>query len=168
MSLGSKGIGWLIFGVLVCASSTESDGIAAKLSTIALGLVFVATYLIKNWFDPKYKALFILGGTFIAFSIENGRDSATVTALAVAAVCLFLFYLINKDVINARLGGSAIADDPYEGRYEEYAEEEEGEVYEEPADEVTEDTGIEVETETVTDQADSEEVVEFSFDRTEK
>ena len=38
--------------------------------------------------------------------------------------------------------------------YEEYAEEEEGEVYEEPADEVTEDTGIEVETETVTDQAD--------------
>ncbi len=167
MSLGSKGIGWLIFGVLVCASSTESDGIAAKLSTIALGLVFVATYLIKNWFDPKYKALFILGGTFIAFSIENGRDSATVTALVVAAVCLFLFYLINKDVINARLGGSPIADDPYEGRYEEYAEEEEGEVYEEPADEVTEDTGIEVETETVTDQADSEEVVEFSFDRTE-
>ena len=120
MSLGSSGIGWLIFGVLVCASSTEAEGVPAKLSTIALGLVFVATYLIKNWFDPRYKALFIIGGTFIAFSIENGRDEATMIALCISAVCLFIFYLVNKEVINAWLGGASITEYPYDEDYEEY------------------------------------------------
>ena len=157
MRLGTSGIGWLIFGVLVCASSTEAYGIAAKLSTIALGLVFVATYLIKNWFDPKYKALFIIGGTFIAFSIENGRDEATMIALCISAVSLFIFYLVNKEVINAWLGGASITEYPYDEGYEEYEEEE-----------IEAEAEAETETENNINQVESEDVVEFSFDRTEK
>ena len=171
MRLGTSGIGWLIFGVLVCASSTEAYGIPAKLSTIALGLVFVATYLIKNWFDPKYKALFIIGGTFIAFSIENGRDEATMIALCIAAVSLFIFYLVNKEVINAWLGGASITEYPYDEDYEEYEEEEIEAETGGPSEMPAEDAEIEVETETETEnninQVESEDVVEFSFDRTE-
>ena len=168
MSLGSKGIGWLIFGVLVCASSTESDGIAAKLSTIALGLVFVATYLIKNWFDPKYKALFIIGGTFIAFSIENGRDEATMIALCISAVSLFIFYLVNKEVINAWLGGASITEYPYDEDYEEYEEEEETEAGETEEYSGPPDNTIQVDAaEAGTGQTVNEDVVEFSFDETE-
>ena len=168
MRLGTSGIGWLIFGVLVCASSTEAYGIPAKLSTIALGLVFVATYLIKNWFDPKYKALFIIGGTFIAFSIENGRDEATMIALCISAVCLFIFYLVNKEVINAWLGGASITEYPYDEDYEEYEEEEETEAGETEEYSEPPDNTIQVDAaEAGTGQTVNEDVVEFSFDETE-
>lgn len=164
MRLGTSGIGWLIFGIIVCASYSEADGLPAKLSTIALGLVFVAVYLIKNWFDPRYKALFILGGMLIAFSIENGKDPDTVTALCIASVFLCIFYFINKDVINAWLEGASITDYPYDEEYEEYAEEEESGEHGEP-----DGNGIPADgNESGIDQSDSEDVVEFNFGRSEK
>ena len=69
MKLTPKGIGWLIAGLIICASSTEASGIASKLRTIALGLVYVAVYLIKQVFAPRMIGWFIAGGILLAFVV---------------------------------------------------------------------------------------------------
>ena len=105
MKITPKGIGWLIFGVLVCASATESIGIIPALSTIALGLVFILIYVMKQFFKPHGLGWYIFGGMLLAFSIESGVNSDTLIALALAAVNLFMFYYRNKDELDYMFSG---------------------------------------------------------------
>ena len=114
MKLTLKGIGWLIAGLIVCASSTKSVGLAAKMSTIALGLVFVAVYLIKQFFTPKGIGWFIAGGVLVAFVVEEGLTEEGWTSLAIAAACLAVFYFTNRDGIGAAVDG-VVLEDPVEG-----------------------------------------------------
>ncbi len=106
MKLTAKGIGWLIFGVIVCASSTEAYGIAAKLSTIMLGLVFVLVYFLKQLFVPRGIGWFIAGGILVAFTVEEGLTDDGLLAVGIAAACLMVFYFRNKDGLEAVSGGT--------------------------------------------------------------
>ena len=106
MKFTSKGIGWLIFGVIVCASSTEAYGIAAKLSTIMLGLVFVLVYFLKQIFVPRGIGWFIAGGILVAFAVEEGLTDDGLLAVGIAAACLMVFYFRNKDGLEAVSGGT--------------------------------------------------------------
>jgi hypothetical protein len=96
MKFTTKGIGWLIFGVIVCASSTEAYGIAAKMSTIMLGLVFVLVYFLKQLFVPRGIGWFIAGGILVAFAVEEGLTDDGLLAVGIAAACLMVFYFRNK------------------------------------------------------------------------
>jgi hypothetical protein len=153
MRFSTDGIGWLIFGVLVCFSSTEADGLFAKLSTIALGLVFVAIYVMKQFFEPVSKGWFIAGGMLLAFSIENGYDSATLMALVLGVIFLFIFYTKNKREVDAAMNGElGTASDYYED-----------EMYDDSyADPVVEEVTEEV-TVTTVKPADSQETQEVEF-----
>lgn len=106
MKLTAKGIGWLIAGLIICASATESYGIAAKLSTIALGLVFVAVYLMKQIFVPRGIGWFIAGGVLVAFVVEEGLTEEGLISVGIAAACLMVFYFRNKDGLEAASGGT--------------------------------------------------------------
>ncbi|MBP3897327.1 MAG: hypothetical protein J6D57_05800 [Mogibacterium sp.] len=106
MKLTAKGIGWLIAGLIICASATESYGIAAKLSTIALGLVFVAVYLMKQIFVPRGIGWFIAGGVLVAFVVEEGLSEEGWISVGIAAACLMVFYFRNKDGLEAASGGT--------------------------------------------------------------
>lgn len=106
MKFTTKGIGWLIFGVIVCASSTEAYGIAAKLSTIMLGLVFVLVYFLKQLFVPRGIGWFIAGGILVAFAVEEGLTDDGLLAVGTAAACLMVFYFRNKDGLEAVSGGT--------------------------------------------------------------
>ena len=106
MKLTAKGIGWLIAGLIICASATESYGIAAKLSTIALGLVFVAIYLMKQIFVPRGIGWFIAGGVLVAFVVEEGLSEEGWISVGIAAACLMVFYFRNKDGLEAASGGT--------------------------------------------------------------
>lgn len=113
MKLSGRGIGWLIFGIIVCMSATESEGMPAVIGTIAMGLVFIAVYFIKQRFDPDGTGWFIAGGIFLAFSFEQllsimtgfisrfsilpGELSDMLTGFIVAVICLYVFYRKNKD-----------------------------------------------------------------------
>ena len=119
MKLTAKGIGWLIFGVIVCASSTEAYGIAAKLSTIALGLVFVAVYLMKQIFVPRGIGWFIAGGVLVAFVVEEGLTEEGLISVGIAAACLAVFYFRNRqDIDNAAGEWSIEYDSDEEGGVE--------------------------------------------------
>jgi hypothetical protein len=106
MKFTTKGIGWLIFGVIVCASSTEAYGIAAKMSTIMLGLVFVLVYFLKQLFVPRGIGWFIAGGVLVAFTVEEGLSDEGLMAVGIAAACLMVFYFRNKDGLEAVSGGT--------------------------------------------------------------
>ena len=106
MKFTTKGIGWLIFGVIVCASSTEAYGIAAKMSTIMLGLVFVLVYFLKQLFVPRGIGWFIAGGVLVAFAVEEGLTDDGLLAVGIAAACLMVFYFRNKDGLEAVSGGT--------------------------------------------------------------
>lgn len=106
MKFTTKGIGWLIFGVIVCASSTEAYGIAAKMSTIMLGLVFVLVYFLKQLFVPRGIGWFIAGGVLVAFTVEEGLTDEGLMAVGIAAACLMVFYFRNKDGLEAVSGGT--------------------------------------------------------------
>ena len=106
MKLTAKGIGWLIAGLIICASSTEAYGIAAKLSTIALGFVFVAVYLMKQIFVPRGIGWFIAGGILLAFVVEEGLSEEGWISVGIAAACLMVFYFRNKDGLEAASGGT--------------------------------------------------------------
>lgn len=106
MKFTTKGIGWLIFGVIVCASSTEAYGIAAKMSTIMLGLVFVLVYFLKQLFVPRGIGWFIAGGILVAFAVEEGLTDDGLLAVGIAAACLMVFYFRNKDGLEAVSGGT--------------------------------------------------------------
>lgn len=119
MKLTAKGIGWLIAGLIICASSTESYGIAAKLSTIALGLVFVAVYLMKQVFVPRGIGWFIAGGVLVAFVVEEGLTEEGLISVGIAAACLAVFYFRNRhDIDNAAGEWSIEYDSDEEGGVE--------------------------------------------------
>ena len=105
MKITPKGIGWLIFGVIVCASATESIGLIPALSTIALGLVFILIYVMKQFFKPRGLGWYIVGGMMAAFSIESGANSDTLIALAIAFGSLLWFYYRNKDALDYMFSG---------------------------------------------------------------
>ena len=119
MKLTAKGIGWLIAGLIICASATESYGIAAKLSTIALGLVFVAIYLMKQIFVPRGIGWFIAGGVLVAFVVEEGLTEEGLISVGIAAACLAVFYFRNRqDIDNAAGEWSIEYDSDEEGGVE--------------------------------------------------
>lgn len=108
MRFTTKGIGWLIFGLIVCMSSTESGSFISKVSTIVLGLVFVGVYFIKQVFTPRGIGWFIGGGILIAFAVEEivtGSVSNVVIALIIAALCLGWFYIRNRDDVEKAVIG---------------------------------------------------------------
>jgi hypothetical protein len=119
MKITTKGIGWLIAGLVICASSTEASGIASKLSTIALGLVFVAVYLIKQVFVPRMIGWFIAGGILLAFVVEEGLSEEGWISVGIAAVCLIVFFLLNRDEIEAARAGVTLEDYSEEEEYGE-------------------------------------------------
>jgi hypothetical protein len=96
MKLGSKGIGWLIFGAMIIFSVTESDGWRSALSTIVLGAVFVSIYFMKQKFDTDGIGWYICGGTLMAFLCESESLSDMLFSLVLAVICLGVFYRKNK------------------------------------------------------------------------
>ena len=105
MKITPKGIGWLIFGVIVCASATEAYGIISALSTIALGLVFILIYVMKQFFKPRGLGWYILGGMLLAFCIESGANSDTLIAAVLAFASLLWFYYRNREALDYMFSG---------------------------------------------------------------
>ncbi len=112
MRFSTKGIGWLIFGLLVCASATDPTDFSDAVGTFLIGLVFVAVYLMKQRFAPKGIGWFIAGGIVLAFSaeclaelllnvlrsysVDSSEMSDMLIGFIVACVLLFVFYRKNK------------------------------------------------------------------------
>ena len=134
MKLSREGIGWLIFGILVCMSSVETGDIAGTIGNLAIGLVFIAVYFIKQKFDPFGIGWFIAGGILLAFCLEQlvgimcgiitrfsilpGDLSDMLIGFIVAVICLYVFYRKNKDELEDV--AYAIGDmDDHEPPYEE-------------------------------------------------
>ena len=111
MRFTTKGIGWLIAGGIIAASSAEASGLTAKLSTIALGLVFILIYVMRQFFKPHGIGWFIAGGVLLAFSIEMGLDSSGLMGIFLGVVFLFLFYSKNKEVFDSMMAGTWEPDD---------------------------------------------------------
>lgn len=160
MKITPKGIGWLIFGVIVCASATEAYGIIPALSTIALGLVFILIYVMKQFFKPRGLGWYIVGGLMLAFSIESGYNSDTLIALVVAFVSLLLFYFSNREALDYMFSGMTsdeIGDFSYvdEDTYPEPEVYETVEVVEETVDEPTEEIANDSSEETVDEPTES-------------
>ena len=105
MKITPKGIGWLIFGVIVCASATEAIGIISALSTIALGLVFILIYVMKQFFKPRGIGWYIFGGMLLAFCIESGANSDTLIAAVLGFASLLWFYFRNKEALDYMFSG---------------------------------------------------------------
>ena len=101
MKLTFKGIGWLIFGLLIIASSFETYGWADKLSTIGIGLTLVLVYVMKQIFKPRMYGFFIAGGIMLSFCIYNGINEELIMPLAIAVACLGAFYVLNKRSVDA-------------------------------------------------------------------
>lgn len=115
MKLTARGIGWLIAGVLVCCSMTETDSIASAAGTLGIGITFIAVYLMKQKFDPSGIALFIVGGIFGAFTLEETlnfiygfvsrlpvvKDDLSTILLGgfVTVGCFYAFYRMNKGAL---------------------------------------------------------------------
>ena len=128
MKFSTKGIGWLIFGALVCFSATESYDLPGIASSIALGLVFIAIYLMKQKFNPRGLGWFIVGGILLAFCLDQflsivGGFASRLSVLPdelsdlligfiLAAGCMFMFYRRNKAAIDD------VADDIGAGEFE--------------------------------------------------
>lgn len=127
MKLSTKGIGWLIAGGIICLSATESYGFRSTLSTIALGMVFILIYVMKQIFDPRGIGWFIAGGVLLAFLVEEGFTEEGLTTLVISTACLVAFYLKNREELQALMNGERIVyDDEYyeeEAYDEEYADE---------------------------------------------
>lgn len=101
MKLTWKGIGWLVFGIMMMAASTSAYGIAEKISDIGIGLTFVAVYVMKQIFKPRMYGFFIAGGIMLSFCIYNGINEELIVPLAIAVACLGAFYVLNKRSVDA-------------------------------------------------------------------
>lgn len=101
MKLTWKGIGWLVFGIMMMAASTSAYGIAEKISDIGIGLTFVAVYVMKQIFKPRMYGFFIAGGIMLSFCIYNGINEELIMPLAIAVACLGAFYVLNKRSVDA-------------------------------------------------------------------
>ena len=93
MKITPKGIGWLIFGVIVCASATEAYGIISALSVM------------KQFFKPRGLGWYILGGMLVAFCIESGANSDTLISAALAFASLLWFYFRNREALDYMFSG---------------------------------------------------------------
>lgn len=169
MKFSTKGLGWLIAGALVCLSATASYGVADAASTIAIGLVFIAVYLMKQKFRPRGIGWFIAGGIVLAYCLDlliqflgeaiTGYDNSSggptdlLISLVVAGVCMFLFYLRNKTELQD------VADDMGHVEYNEFPGQEE--VFGDLAEEAEEQTSVE-EAENRTSDNDTD--IEFNFE----
>ena len=122
MKLSTKGIGWLIAGGIICLSATESYGFRSTLSTIALGMVFILIYVMKQIFDPRGIGWFIPGGVLLAFLVEEGFTEEGLTTLVISTACLVAFYLKNREELQAIMNVERIV---YDDEYDEYYEEDE-------------------------------------------
>ena len=115
MKLSSKGIGWLIAGALICASAFPGNGIADMVSTIMIGLVFIAIYFMKQKFKPRGLGWFIAGGIMTAYLMDCLLDMAggifsqytgssefsdLLFSAIFACFFLFMFYRSNKVVLD--------------------------------------------------------------------
>ena len=127
MRFSGKGIGWLIFGLIVCMSSTEADDIPGVASSIALGLVFIAIYLMKQRFQPRGIGWFIGGGILLAFTLDEllSLMSGFISTLSIlpgdltdmfiggiaATGCLYMFYKRNREDLNDYADGIGMEED---------------------------------------------------------
>lgn len=100
MKLSANGIGWLIFGALICASVTEASGWRSALSTLVLGAVFISIYLMKQRFKTHGIGWYICGGVLLAFICDADELSDMFISLVIAAACLIVFYFRNKESVD--------------------------------------------------------------------
>ena len=133
MKWSGKSVGWLIAGGIICFSAFENSGIADMMSSIALGLVFIAIFVMKQYFDPRGLGWFIAGGVLLAFCIDllfgiaggffsdfsilSGDLSDMFIALLIACGCLYMFYRRNRYAIHDSDGDMDDGDDlsfPYQ------------------------------------------------------
>ena len=133
MKFTGKGIGWLIAGALVCVSAFPGDSIGSILSTVAIGLVFIAVYLMKQRFRPAGLGWFIGGGILIAFCVDclfemlegafshTGTDSGLLSDMLIGFICacgcIYMFYRKNKEVLEDVANGADYSEEsefPYQ------------------------------------------------------
>ncbi len=147
MKFTSKGIGWLIAGLIICYSATQPDDLAGTIGSFLLGLVFVVVYLMKQSFDPAGKGWFIAGGILTAFLVETTIETLAETfrghpfdkddlstiliVLVIVCGCFYVFYRKNKYEIDEAAGEFGVGDYPDYARYGE-KEEAEPDTGEEP------------------------------------
>ena len=165
MKFTSKGIGWLIAGGIICAAAVGDDSLASAAGTALVGLVFIAVYFIKQYFDPAGIGWFIAGGILLAFSAETmlgvtggilkgsflDRDSLSdvLISLVIAAGCLFAFYKRNQrevDELASDIGMGVDMDVARPGQAPQAAEPVQ-ETSEPAAEEAVPDVEFEIETE---------------------
>ena len=139
MKLDSKGIGWLIAGVVICASSFPGTGVADMISTLLIGFTFIAVYVMKQKFKPAGLGWFIAGGIFFAFTMDivfeaaaglfsRGSDDAGLLSSimiggALTFFFLMMFYHRNREVLHDVANGADYSDyddkDGFEFPYQE-------------------------------------------------
>ncbi len=136
MKLDSKGIGWLIAGIVICASSFPGTGIGDMMSTILIGLTFIAVYVMKQKFRPVGLGWFIAGGIFFAFTVDiffefagtlfsrgsdnSGDLSSVLIGAALTCYLMLMFYRRNKDVLKDVVNGADYSEkDEFEFPYQE-------------------------------------------------
>ena len=116
MKWTGRGVGWLIAGALICVSAFPGNGIADVMSTIAIGLVFIAIFLMKQRFQPRGLGWFIGGGILLAFCVDcffgiaGGlfsrvrADSSDLSVMLMGFICacgcMFMFVRKNKPVLD--------------------------------------------------------------------
>ena len=105
MKLTTKGIGWLIFGVLLVASSTEASGLMATLSTIVWGLFFIGIYVMRQFFKPHGIFWYIGGSTLLSFCVESGANSDTLIAMVIGVILMGIFYINNEEELRMMMDG---------------------------------------------------------------
>ena len=122
MKLDSKGIGWLIAGVVICASSFPGKSVGDMLSTILIGLTFIAVYAMKQKFKPVGLGWFIAGGIFFAFTMDivfeaaaglfsrGSDDSGLLSSIMIGGALTFFFLLMfyhrNREVLHDVANGA--------------------------------------------------------------
>lgn len=116
MKWTGKGVGWLIAGALICVSAFPGEDIADMISTIMIGLVFIAIFLMKQRFEPRGLGWFIGGGILIAFCMDMlfgiaggffssiSADSSDLSDMLIGFICacgcMFMFVRKNKPILD--------------------------------------------------------------------
>lgn len=103
MKLTFKGIGWLIFGLLIIVSTFDTYGWRDKLSSMGIGVTFIAVYVMKQFFKPRWYGFFIAGGILLSFCIYNGFNRELIYPLLLAAAFMGVFYWKNREPVNAMI-----------------------------------------------------------------
>ena len=122
MKWTGRGVGWLIAGALICVSAFPGNGIADVMSTIAIGLVFIAIFLMKQRFQPRGLGWFIGGGILLAFCVDcffgiaGGlfsrvrADSSDLSVMLMGFICacgcMYMFYRRNRGMLEEVSNGA--------------------------------------------------------------